>query len=180
MLTNYEETEKRMERTMGKRAAGRTGKWRKYMAVTVGIFLGVSALAGIQFLLCRGDACYRECADGRSGVPDAVSSRMVNGECCLDVVANSDTIEDEEEFARTVVQMCRDNSFHSMRLSTDQAGYPCRLEISVYFYREDVNVMEPVFKIYFEPPKSGGGQDEIEKMQYNIFCLLYTSPSPRD
>lgn len=86
-----------------------------------------------------------------SGIPDVVSSRTVNGECYLDVVANSDRIEDEVEFARTVVQMCRDNSFHSMRLSTDQTGYPSRLEIKVYLQRADVNTVEPEFEIRYEP-----------------------------
>lgn len=112
-----------------------------------GIVLTVTGLIlALLFLLWES----RQQRPDHSGIPDAVSSRTVNGECYLDVVANADKIEDEEEFARMVVQMYRDNSFHSMRLSTDLEGYPSRLEIKVYLHREDVNVVEPVFEILYE------------------------------
>lgn len=111
-----------------------------------------AAAASVMLFLLLGEGdwfwqrSFRDC-----GIPDAVSSRTVNGECYLDVVANSDRIEDEAEFARTVVQMCRDNSFHSMKLSTDRGGYPSSLEIKVYLRRADVNAAQPVFMIRYEP-----------------------------
>lgn len=54
-----------------------------------------------------------------SGIPDVASSVTIGNDYDLIVVANSEKIEDKEEFARTVVHMCIDNSFHSVRFSTD-------------------------------------------------------------
>lgn len=123
----------------------RANKCKKTLRV---ILTAVIPVLAMLFLFREAD--IRQRAD-HSGIPDAVSSRTVNGECYLDVVANEDRIEDEAEFARTVVQMCRDNSFHSMRLSTDQTGYPSRLEIKVYLQRADVNTVEPELEIRYEP-----------------------------
>lgn len=123
-----------------------------------GVILTIMGLIlGLVFLFWEGGRQREE----HSGIPDAVSSRTVNGECYLDVVANADRIGDEVEFARTVVQMCRDNSFHSMRLSTDLGGYPSRLEIKVYLHRADVNTVTPVFEIQCELAE---GTDEKYKL----------------
>lgn len=86
-----------------------------------------------------------------SGIPDAVNSRNLGRECFLTVVANRDEIEDKEEFARTVVEMCIENSFESMCFSTDQEGYPSRLEIEVYRRKSEAGRGEPVCLIRFEP-----------------------------
>ena len=67
----------------------------------------------------------------------------------LKVVANSDRIEDKEAFAREVVQMCRENSFHTIRFSTDINGYPRGLTITVYLNRRGVERNEPVCEIDF-------------------------------
>ena len=118
------------------------------------------------FLLCGAGSWYRRWQAGHTGIPDAVSSRTENGECFLDVTANADRIEDTEGFARTVIQMCRENSFRSIRLSTDLYGYPERLEINVYLHREEVNKEEPVMRIRYEPaedPVEGEGGEK-----YNI------------
>ncbi|HIZ13494.1 MAG TPA: hypothetical protein H9817_06170 [Candidatus Mediterraneibacter stercorigallinarum] len=64
-----------------------------------------AAAASVMLFLLFGEGGWlgrRSLSD--RGIPDAVSSRTVNGECYLDVVANTDRIEDEAEFARTVVQ----------------------------------------------------------------------------
>ena len=89
--------------------------------------------------------------EDHSGIPDAVSSRNLGRECFLTVVANRDEIEDKEEFARTVVEMCIENSFESMCFSTDQEGYPSRLEIEVYRRKSEAGRGEPVCLIRFEP-----------------------------
>lgn len=87
----------------------------------------------------------------QSGIPDAVSGTTSNTTHHLTVVANSDRIEDKEEFARTVIHMCIDNSFHSVRFSTDIRGYPTGLDISVYLNRKDIEEKkEPVYRIKFE------------------------------
>ena len=83
------------------------------------------------------------------GIPDAVSSVSSDGWQYLKVVANSDRIEDKEAFAREVVQMCRENSFHTIRFSTDINGYPRGLTITVYLNRRGVERNEPVCEIDF-------------------------------
>ena len=83
------------------------------------------------------------------GIPDAVSSMSSDNWQYLKVVANSDRIEDKEAFAREVVQMCRENSFHTIRFSTDINGYPRGLTITVYLNRRGVEKNEPVCEIDF-------------------------------
>lgn len=85
------------------------------------------------------------------GIPDAVSSMSINQDEHLTVVANSDTIPDKEAFARKVIHMCQDNSFHSIMFSTDVNGYPARLDITVYFWSEDIGEEEPVCHIEYAP-----------------------------
>lgn len=85
-----------------------------------------------------------------SGIPDVVSSTTSDGDYDLTVVANRGKIEDKEEFARKVIHMCQDNSFHSTRFSTDIGGYPLSLDITVYLtYRDVEERKEPVCKIQF-------------------------------
>lgn len=125
-----------------------------------------AVLLAVLFLLCGAGRWYRQWHADHTGIPDAVGSRMENRECFLDVIANADRIEDTEGFARTVIQMCRENSFRSIRLSTDLYGYPERLEINVYLHREEVNKEEPVMRIRYEPaedPVEGEGGEK-----YNI------------
>ena len=83
------------------------------------------------------------------GIPDAVSSMSSDNWQYLKVVANSDRIEDKEAFAREVVQMCREYSFHTIRFSTDINGYPRGLTITVYLNRRGVEKNEPVCEIDF-------------------------------
>ena len=67
----------------------------------------------------------------------------------LKVVANSDRIDNKEAFARKIIQMCRENSFHTIRFSTDINGYPRGLTITVYLNRRGVEKNEPVCEIDF-------------------------------
>ena len=79
----------------------------------------------------KGERIIDEC-----GIPDAVSSISDGEKCCLTVVANSGQIPDEEAFAREVIRMCMENSFRSLRFSTDIGGWPEELEIDVYLQKE--------------------------------------------
>ena len=143
---------------MDKRDEWRSKRKRKQKA-------GVILIAAI-FLLCGVGVWYGKRQADNTGIPDAVSSRTENGECFLDVIANTDRIEDTEEFAWSVIQMCRENSFRSIRLSTDLYGYPERLEINVYLHREEVNKVKPVLRIRYEPAE-GIAEGESDKA-YNI------------
>ncbi len=107
-------------------------------------------IAGLSFP--RLNEKYEQWRQDNCGIPDAVSSVSSGGECDLTVVANSSKIEDREEFAREVVWMCTENTFRTVRFSTDLEGWPVSLDISVYLKRGDVGEKEPVFHIRFEPP----------------------------
>lgn len=114
------------------------------------LFLCILGIWGIILTSCGTKEDTQE-QEELSGVPDVVSSTVFDTDYNLMVVANSDRIEDEEEFARTVVHMCQDNSFHSVRFSTDIRGYPTGLDISAYLNRNDIEEMkEPVHKIEFK------------------------------
>jgi hypothetical protein len=113
----------------------------------------------------RGGRSGEEC-----GIPDAVSSISDGEKCCLTVVANSSQISDEEAFAREVVRMCMENSFRSLRFSTDIGERPAVLEIDVYLQKKDVGEMPPVFRIRAESKGTEGVYDSENQMErYQIF-----------
>ena len=58
----------------------------------------------------------------KEGEPDVISSMKMNQDETLTVVANRNQIEDKENFAKLLVKKCKDNSFQSVRFSTDY-GY---------------------------------------------------------
>lgn len=99
------------------------------------------------------------CFETQNGIPDVVSSTTFGTDHHLTVVANSDRIEDKEEFARTVIHMCQDNSFHTIKFSTDH-GYPSELDIDVFLGRKDIEERkEPVCKIEFKTDDFTKGYD---------------------
>ena len=53
------------------------------------------------------------------GEPDVISSIIMNNEQYLTVVANRNEIENEEEFTKLLIKMYEENSFHSVKFSTD-------------------------------------------------------------
>lgn len=104
------------------------------------------------------------------GIPDAVSSISDGEKCCLTVVANSGQIRDKEAFAREVVRMCTENSFRSLRFSTDIGGWPEELEIDVYLQKKDVRVKPPAFRIRAESERTERGYDSGNQLErYQIF-----------
>lgn len=90
-----------------------------------------------------------------SGIPDAVSSMSDGTFCRLTVVANASSIEDRTEFAYEVAQKCRENSFRTIRFSTDRGGLPSDLEITVYLRRSDIGSKEPVMRMRMERVPGG-------------------------
>ncbi|MCI8667319.1 MAG: hypothetical protein HFG82_11770 [Dorea sp.] len=107
------------------------------------LILGVAGM----FYYCMENS--GEWEESHSGIPDAVSSMSSNNRQYLKVVANSDRIDDKEAFARKVIQMCRENSFHTIRFSTDINGYPSGLSITVYLNRKDLEKGRQVCGIEF-------------------------------
>ena len=70
--------------------------------------------------------------------PDVVSSISMNQDQYLTIVANRDKIEDKEEFAELLVKMCRENSFHTIKFSTDR-GYATTITGTIRYQRVSIN-----------------------------------------
>lgn len=105
----------------------------------------------------------------QSKEPDAVNSRNVNGACFLTVSANG-IIEEKERFAAHLIQMCRENQFLSLKISTDIEGYPQMLDITVYLRKTDVGKRDPVMHIQYVP-RSGVKNVNIQAdpERYDLF-----------
>nr|WP_294491713.1 hypothetical protein [uncultured Mediterraneibacter sp.] len=108
-------------------------------------------LAAVILLCLIVPYAFRRWQKEHTGIPDAVSSTSDGSGCRLTVVANCDKIKDREEFAWEVIEMCRNNSFHTIRLSTDISGWPASLDIAVYLHKADIGVKEEVMRIRYEP-----------------------------
>lgn len=85
-----------------------------------------------------------------AGEPDIVSSIKMNQDENLVIVANRDEIEDKVEFAKLLVKMCQENSFQSIKFSTD-VGYATSLDMRVYLWRDEIEGNEPVMIVQFKP-----------------------------
>lgn len=82
--------------------------------------------------------------------PDVVNSISFNRDENLTVVANCDVIKDKEEFAWKLIEMCRENSFHSIKFSTDR-GYATSINMKVYLWRDEIDGQDAVMEIAYEP-----------------------------
>ena len=71
------------------------------------------------------------------GEPDVISSMIVNNEQYLTVVANRNEIENEEEFTKLLAKMYEENSFHSVKFSTDMVDTE-KVYMKVYFWRDEI------------------------------------------
>lgn len=117
------------------------------------------ALIVLISIIQYGREKYPEWKEANSGVPDVVGSMSMNNDHYLKVAANSRKIDDKEEFARRVIHMCQDNSFHSVRFSTEINGYPSKLDIMVYLNRKAVEKGEAVCEIEFSADDFRKGYD---------------------
>lgn len=137
------------------------GKWS---------FIGILLILGAVGVFRYGVQELEKWKESHSGIPDAVSSVSSNNWQYLKVVANSSRIDDKEAFARKVIQMCRENSFHSIRFSTDINGYPSGLSITVYLKRKDLEKGRPVCEIEFrtkEYVENCNIKDDVE--QFHLY-----------
>ena len=78
--------------------------------------------------------------------PDVVSSISMNRDQYLTVVANRDNIEDKEEFEKLLIEMCKENSFHTIKFSTDRE-YATGIHMQVYLCDNDIEVAKMAMKI---------------------------------
>ena len=113
----------------------------------------------------------QNCKKDNTGVPDAISSACTGSEYRLTVTANASRIENREAFAFEVFRMCRENTFQTIKLSTDVTGWPSSLDITVYLHREDVGRKKPEMHIQLLPPDDGAEyniKDDCSKYQLFI------------
>lgn len=92
--------------------------------------------------------------------PDIVSSVSMNRDQYLTVVANRDNIENKEEFAKLLIEMCKENSFHAIKFSTDR-GYATSVNMRVYLFQDKIEGHEPVMTVKYEPIEYGKGYDIV-------------------
>ena len=104
---------------------------------------------GAMYMICYYRPILEEWEESHSGIPDVVSSISSGNRQYLKVVANSSRIDDKGAFARKVIQMCRENSFRTIRFSTDINGYPSGLEITVYLKRKDLEKTSRFVRLSF-------------------------------
>lgn len=82
------------------------------------------------------------------GEPDVVSSMIMNDEQYLIVGANRNKIENEEEFTNLLIKMYEENSFHSVKFSTDMVE-PERVYVKVYLWKQDIKKENPILRIKY-------------------------------
>lgn len=90
------------------------------------------------------------CSSKKEGEPDLLSSFSMNRDENLVVIANRNEIDDKDEFARQLVRMCKENSFHSIKFSTDR-GYATSLDMRVYLWRDQVEGNDPIMTVEYKP-----------------------------
>ena len=96
----------------------------------------------------------------KEGDPDVVGSFSMNRDENLTVVANRKNISDKEAFARLLLKMYKENSFHSIKFSTDH-GYATSLDMTVYSWKEDIENGESIMQIEFRPIEYGKDYDLV-------------------
>ena len=83
------------------------------------------------------------------GEPDCVHTSSFNDELYLTIVANRNEIEDPEAFAKEILEMYKNNSFKSIKLSIDIQGFSEQITAKVYLYEKDIYKEEPMFVIEY-------------------------------
>ena len=105
----------------------------------------------------------------KEGEPDVVGSFSMNRDENLTVVANRKNISDKEAFARLLLKMYKENSFHSIKFSTDH-GYATSLDMTVYSWKEDIENGKSIMQIEFRPIEYGKDYDIVHNLdKYVLF-----------
>ena len=98
----------------------------------------IAVISGAVILIIAAGSIYgKPESSHKEGEPDVVGTFSVNRDENLTVIANRENIEDREAFARELLQMYKDDSFHSTKFSTDR-GYATRLDMNIYLWKEDI------------------------------------------
>ena len=98
----------------------------------------IAVISGTAILIIAAGSIYGKFESShKEGEPDVVGTFSVNRDENITVVANREDIEDREAFARKLLQMYKDDSFHSTKFSTDR-GYATSIDMNIYLWKEDI------------------------------------------
>ena len=91
----------------------------------------IAVISGAVILIIAAKSIYMKSESGhKKGEPDIVGTFSINRDENITVVANRENIEDREAFARELLQMYKDDSFHSTKFSTDR-GYATSIDMNI-------------------------------------------------
>ena len=109
------------------------------------------------------------CSSKKEGEPDLLSSFSMNRDENLVVIANRGEIEDKDKFARLLVRMCKENSFQSIKFSTERV-YATSLDMRVYLWRDEVEGNDPVMTVKYKPEEWNHDYDIINNPEeFNLY-----------
>lgn len=123
----------------------------------------------VIFAITTGYLFEKKSKEEISMEPDGVSSISMNRDQYLTVVANRDRIEDKEEFAKLLVKMCRENSFHTIKFSTDR-GYATGIHMQVYLCDNDIEVAKMAMKLIISRESIMRTMIYVITLR-NLFCM---------
>ena len=111
----------------------------------------IAVISGAVILIIATGSIYGKPESGhKEGEPDVVGTFSINRE----------NIEDREAFARELLQMYKENSFHSTKFSTDR-GYATSLDMNIYLWKEDIEDGESVMTAEYRPVEYGKDYDVV-------------------
>ena len=121
----------------------------------------IAVISGTAILIIAAGSIYGIFESShKEGEPDVVGTFSVNRDENISVVANKEDIEDREAFARKLLQMYKDDSFHSTKFSTDR-GYATSIDINIYLWKEDIEDGESVMTAEYRPVEYGKDYDVV-------------------
>ena len=130
----------------------------------------IAVISGTAILIIAAGSIYGKFESShKEGEPDVVGTFSVNRDENITVVANREDIEDREAFARKLLQMYKDDSFHSTKLSTDR-GYATGIDMNIYLWKEDIEDGESVMTAEYRP----AAIPEPGKLTFDVDVNLYT------
>ena len=121
----------------------------------------IAVISGTAILIIAAGSIYGKVESShKEGEPDVVGTFSVNRDENITVVANREDIEDREAFARKLLLMYKDDSFHSTKFSTDR-GYATSIDMNIYLGKEDIEDGESVMTAEYRPVEYGKDYDVV-------------------
>ena len=132
----------------------------------------IAVISGTAILIIAAGSIYGKFESShKEGEPDVVGTFSVNRDENITVVANREDIEDREAFARKLLQMYKNDSFHSIKFSTHR-GYATSVDMIIYLWKEVIELhcekAERLIRNELCYPESVIDQDSILTKQVEI------------